>query len=229
MLPALCYYLYKKYRSRFRSPKINWARLRSGGLLIGFILAGTIPVVGQTQTRHYQVKRNGQVIGELSFQQQDSGGLKELKMQSHVKTRLLFGIEVRTEDFSTFKEGLLTYSYVRRNINGKQKEWRETKRANGKYVFSHSNSKVKSGSITYNMMRLYDQEPLAEKVVFSDHHQQLLEIKIISPHTYKIQLPGGGYNVYYYEKGVCQRVEVHHALYELHFELLPSTLLTLSK
>ena len=41
----------------------------------------------------------------------------------------------------------------------------------------------------------------------------MLAIKTISNHTYQIDLPEGGSNIYYYENGVCRKVDIRGALF----------------
>jgi len=78
---------------------------------------------------------------------------------------------------------------------------------------------LSSYPITYNMICLYDKEPVDVPKVYSDKFQQFLPIQTVADHHYRIKFPDGNFNEYYYKEGRCVRVEVHNSLFRSTFEL----------
>lgn len=68
-------------------------------------------------------------------------------------------------------------------------------------------------------MLLYCREPDDQAQVYSDNFQQFLQVKQVSPHVYRIDLPDGNYNFYSYTNGICSKVDIHHSLYTIQIQL----------
>ena len=130
------------------------------------------------------------------------------------------GINVNTEENAHFKNGKLISSKVVRHVNGKQKANNQTLFINNAYQTQSDNktSQIRE-PINYNLMLLYTSEPTNLSQVYSDNYLQFLEIKQTQPHTYRIILPDGNYNDYYFSKGICQQVIVYHSLYTIKIQL----------
>jgi hypothetical protein len=220
MITALVIWLYKKYIGKALSNRHYKARAKSLRFLILLLLLPHL-VFCEERTSSYAIKHNGNVIGQLIFSRTISGQDIFLKMNSHVKTRFIFGIDVKTSDQSHFSKGMLINSHVYRSVNGKEKE-------NKKTCFVNNNYQTRSGSktgkmdrpINYNMMMLYYDEPVKVSQVYSDNFQQFLSIKSLTRHSYRIELPDGNYNDYHFQNGICKLVEIHHSMYTIKMELI---------
>ena len=181
----------------------------------------TINSQAQEKTVNYNVLRNGTVIGQMQFSQKTNNNDVFLKISSEVKTRLIFGIDIKTEEGSHFKNGKLISSYVKRHVNGKEKANKSTQLIDSGYKTLAENKKgqIKQNYIDYNLMLLYSKEPVGENQVYSDSFQQFLVIKKTSIHSYRIVLPDGNYNDYHFLNGVCQKVELHHSLFTINIQI----------
>lgn len=219
MIPALIIWLCKKYIA----PKINRKNLahkavslKSTLLLVLFI--GSASTLFAQQSK-FNIKRNGSVIGQMSFSQKEEGENVFLKITSKVNTRFVFKIDVETEDVAHFRAGKLITSGVNRLVNGSAKEAKKTNWVNDYYEIQSGNkvSKLKQ-PINYNMMLLYCKEPINIPNIYSDNFQCFLPIKKSGAHQYRIDLPDGNYNDYHFENGVCKLVVVHHSLYTIKME-----------
>jgi hypothetical protein len=220
MIPALIIWLCKKYIL----PRINRkssSKLVSQALIILCCFALSFPVLASKLTKIYNIKRNGEIIGKLSFVQNIEGENVYLKITSQVSTRFVFKIDVQTEDLAHFKNGKLISSDVSRLVNGKAKDRKKTNLQNDGYELQ-SGSKFNSLNqfIGYNMMLLYTKEPLNINQVYSDNFQCFLPIKKSAEHLYRVNLPDGNYNEYHFENGVCKLVVVNHSLYTIRMELV---------
>lgn len=220
MIPALIIWLCKKYILP-RINKKNAAQLVRQALILLCCFTLTIPVFANRLTKIYNIKRNGEVIGKLSFVQNVEGENLYLKITSQVSTRFVFKIDVQTEDLAHFKNGKLISSDVSRLVNGKAKDRKKTSLQGGGYELQ-SGSKFNSLNqfIGYNMMLLYTKEPLNINQVYSDNFQCFLPIKKDAEHQYRVNLPDGNYNEYHFENGICKLVVVNHSLYTIRMELV---------
>lgn len=219
MIPALIIWLCKKYIA----PKINKKSIaqKAMGLksiLLIILFIGSIAPSFAQQSK-FNIKRNGAIIGQMSFLQKETGEDLFLKITSKVNTRFLFKIDVETEDVAHFKSGKLMTSGVKRSVNGSEKEAKETNWVSDYYEIKSGDktSRIKQ-PISYNMMLLYTTEPVDVQKIYSDNFQCFLPIQKNGAHQYRINLPDGNYNDYHFENGVCKLVVVHHSLYTIRME-----------
>jgi len=158
----------------------------------------------------------------VRFSETTSGGVDSLKVESNVKTKLVSTFIAHGLEYAIFSNGILLQSSIYRQLNGDEKANKQHRLDNGKYiVYKGKNSKViKSYPITYNMLSLYSREPENIGNVYSDNYETFLAIQKTGAHRYKISLPDGNYNYYYYKDGVLNLVEVHHSLYTANIVLV---------
>lgn len=195
--------------------------LKKKAVILFFFLGLASSVSAHLLVKTYNIKRNGEVIGKLSFNQNVEGENVYLKITSQVKTRFLFKIDVKTEDVAHFKNGKLISSDVSRLVNGKAKERKKTNLINDAYQLqSGATLNNLNQSIGYSMMQLYTKEPVNISQVYSDNFQCFLPIKKNAEHQYRVNLPDGNYNDYHFENGVCKLVIVNHSLYIIRMELV---------
>ncbi|WP_316776764.1 DUF6134 family protein [Pedobacter antarcticus] len=185
-----------------------------------FFLSLITGLAAQEKTVKYNILQNDNIIGQMKFcQKKDSGNLY-LSMVSSAKSRFVFSIEVNTEERAHFRNGLLVSSSVQRRVNGKEKANRQTHLINTSYQLkSERKTSRLNRPINNNLLLLYANEPSNLSQVYSDNYQQFLEIKQTSPHSYRIQLPDGNYNDYYFSDGICKEIILHHSFYTITMRL----------
>jgi hypothetical protein len=74
--------------------------------------------------------------------------------------------------------------------------------------------------VSYNQTSLYFTEPTAIKQLYSDIYLTMLDIKKVSNGVYKLLLPDGNVNYYYYTDGVCSKVKIDRMLFSVEFVLV---------
>jgi hypothetical protein len=180
-----------------------------------------LQVLSQEKKLTYHIKKNGSVIGNMGLTETSVGDKIVLKLDSKVETRYIFKVCATSKEETVFENGLITYSSIYRNLNGNEKE-------NKKLTIGLDNYKIETENkthilnfypIRYNMLCLYFSEPVLVKKVYSDNHQQFLDIRKLSAHFYQINFPDGNYSQYYYADGICQKINVHNAMYNVEIEL----------
>jgi hypothetical protein len=197
--------------------------LRGCSLFFVFIVGlGGFSAYGQEKTFNYAIKRGGSVIGSLQLLSKDSGAIRILKLKSAVKTSMILSIDVTAREEAFYQNGIMYYSLVYRNVNGDVKV-NKTHRLSGKKYLVSQHGKTESTSvfpIKHNILSLYLSEPVGLNEVYSDNHQRMLKIEKTGPHVYKVRLPEGNSQNYYYRNGVCNRIEVNNTLYTIVMELI---------
>jgi uncharacterized protein DUF6134 len=112
-------------------------------------------------------------------------------------------------------------SSIYRRLNGNEKVNKQHQENNGQYII-HAGQRseiTKTYPITYNMLSLYSKEPEDISRVYSDNFESFVSIQKTGQHRYKITLPDGNYNNYYYKNGLLVQVEIHHSFYSANIVL----------
>jgi hypothetical protein len=219
MIPALIIWLCKKYlapKTYKTSSSKSPVNPKSAATVLFMVCSFSSAFAQQSK---FNIKRNGEVIGQLYFQQKDDGDNIYLRITSKVQSRFVFKIDVETEDVAHFKNGKLLTSNVNRVVNGNAKEAKKTSWINHVYQLKTGDKTTTiKQPINYNMMLLYTKEPVNISEIYSDNFQCFIPIEKNGAHQYRINLPDGNYNDYHFENGICKLVVVNHSLYTIRME-----------
>jgi len=224
MIPVLIIWLIKHYRENTKgkttgvAPKIakKYLPFVAAILLLIILLIFSTNSYSQNKKFNYQIIRNGDKVGSLLFSETSTGDLDYLKMESDVKTRLIFTFTAHASEEAVYNNGILLRSSIYRRLNGTEKANKQHEATgNRQYLIRTGKTSefTKTYPITYNMLSLYSKEPENISKVYSDNFQTFLAIEKAASHKYKITLPDGNYNYYYYKNGILNLVEVHHSFY----------------
>jgi|ERR1051326_3180570 hypothetical protein len=230
MIPVFIIWLIRRYRQNLkRSRNIPLAlkkikeQLPGIGTHLLFIIILLVALKSNAQNRslNYQILRNGNQVGSLRFSETATGDMDYLKMESDVKTRFIFSFTAHANEEAVYYNGMLLRSSIYRQLNGNEKANKQHQADNKQYIIHKGKSSevTKNYPITYNMLSLYSKEPEKINQVYSDNFETFIAIQKTGAHKYKIELPDGNYNYYYYKDGVLNRVEVHHTLYSANIVL----------
>jgi len=225
MIPALIYFLIRHYQQKNIETvkKNNSIPFKVNKLILLLMLCMIIAITTSSQEKklEYQVKRNGTTVGNVHFTQNLTGKRVTLKMESEVKARFIFTFTAKAREESIYDNGILTWSSIYRKMNGTVKADKKMKAVGNAYTIYKDNKPetMNQYPIFYNMLSIYTVEPVTFSKVYSDNFQQFLDIKAVKDHHYKIEFPDGNYNEYFYEKGICCKIKIHHSLYSATIEL----------
>jgi hypothetical protein len=185
------------------------------------LLCTMTSINAQQKKLEYNIKRNGDVVGNIHFIQGVAGNRTVLIMESEVNTRFIFNFKAKAKEEVIYDNGIMVWSSIFRKLNGNVKVDKKTK-ANGSAYTVYKGSKTETLNnypIRYNMLSVYISEPVNITKVYSDNFQQQIDIQKIADHHYKIKFPDGNYNEYFYTNGVCSKIEIHHSMYSATIEL----------
>ena len=180
---------------------------------------GTV-LPNQAQQLHYLVRLGDEPMGDMRATK--TIGSKEkylieskIKIDKMIKFDLIYTIE------SIFEKNILLLSNVIETANGKTQTNSETKRnSTGYSVTTKKETKtIIHKGITYNLSKLYFEEPLGIKLIWSDSFGEMLTLKPSGEHRYELILPNGKSSFYSYIKGICTLVETEIVFGKLTFTL----------
>lgn len=195
--------------------------MKENNLSLIVLLSITISLHAQEKKLEYNIKRNGDVVGNIHFIQGIAGSRTVLTMESEVNTRFIFNFKAKAKEETIYDNGIMTWSSIFRKLNGNVKADKKTQAIGNVYtIYKGSKTEtLKNYPIRYNMLSVYLTEPLNVTKVYSDNFQQQIDIQKIADHHYKIKFPDGNYNEYFYTNGICSKIEIHHSMYRATIEL----------
>jgi len=218
MISLVILWLVKRYRSTEKAVRQSSLRKVAGLLLI--LLCFSCGLLSQKQAAVYDVIHNGEIKGTLVLNREADSGRLHIKIVTHVSTRILFRIAVKSIEEAVFEKGNLIYSSLYREVNGEEKVNQQLQLSGGSYrlISKETIADLPVFPIRFCVLLLYCQEPVNIKQVYSDNYHQYLEIKKAGQNKYQVIFPNGNSNYYCYENGICTRVEVDQ-FYQLEFRL----------
>ena len=227
MIPVIIIWLIRRYGEKNKIKNIAILLKNSKKYLRPFSLLFLVSLLSvnsysQNKVLTYQIVRNGNKVGTLRFSETSTGDMDYLKMESDVKTRFVFMFTAHSNEEAIYYNGVLLRSSIYRKLDGTEKANKQHQAGNQQYII-HAGQRTevtKNYPITYNMLSLYSKEPGNISQVYSDNFQSFIAIQRTDQHKYKITLPDGNYNYYYYKNGVLNLVEVHHSLYSANIVLI---------
>jgi len=192
-------------------------------MILVFLVSGSALLYSFMETDkklHYEVLRNGKVIGYLDALRKNNGEKVEYIMESNVKVSVIMDFALYSKVIGSFDKGMLTFGSIVRRVNGKDKANSKITWLNDRYLIEDKSESIElKEKITYTSACLMHEEPVNMQRIFSENYKRFIPIKAIKPHQYELQLPDGNRNFYTYSNGVCVSAEVNTTLTTAYFRL----------
>jgi len=192
-------------------------------MILVFLVSGSALLYSFMETDkklHYDVIRNGKVIGYLDALRKNNGEKVEYIMESNVKVSVIMDFALYSKVIGSFDKGMLTSGSIVRRVNGKDKANSKITWLNDRYLIQDKSESIElKEKITYTSACLMHEEPVNMQRIFSENFKRFIPIKAIKPHQYELQLPDGNRNFYTYANGVCVSAEVNTTLTTAYFRL----------
>jgi hypothetical protein len=203
-------------------------------IVVWIINLTTINGNGQTQVSTYDCIWKGEVIGSLYAEKTQNGNDINLVVSTAVKTRFIFEVAVETYASTTFKNGKLYAGNYVKNVNGSEKLSNAISLITNGYLLNSNSEKrfFETDAINNTSIAMYFSEPVNSKLLFSEMFLTYVPVICVEPGKYKIEMPDGSINYYYYAKGSLIKIEIHTRFFSVAFVLKPNTAkppLTLNK
>lgn len=224
----ITYLIYKMIRKYLKANALQAIRIRhifqiAFKLLLPLLLCLLLlKAVGQKSTLEYEVIRNNKVIGHTIVIGLKEPGKVTYQINAEIKVSIIKDFRAISNEETVFKNGIMVSSNFSRSLNGSVKGKRQTRLIDSIYQVVE-NGKISMhhlGRINLNISSLYLNEPIYTKRIYSDNHQQWLEIKQIKPHSYRLDLPDGNHTLYHFENGVCVRIDITQTFFNAQLVLI---------
>src|SRR3954467_9674010 len=188
----------------------------TAGLLLQMINASA-----QNTELKYSIMMNGSSMGFVKVQRTDIADKTKLSLESKAKKHFILSFEIYETHTEVFQNNVMTTASVLRQVNGKTKINKQMNFTGANCVVASEGkaSSISVKPVLWSVLNLYFAEPIKISEVFSDSFQQMLQIEELGNHAYKITLPDGNYNYFYYSNGICTKEIINHSLYTVQFIL----------
>ena len=165
----------------------------------------------------YKIMFNNSEMGSMILQRSGSAGKTQFSLESKAKKRFIVSFEIYETHTEVFQNNIMTTASVFRQVNGKTKINKQMsfEGSNYKIVTEGKTSTMALKPVLWSVLNLYFAEPVKINEVFSDSFQQMLKIEDTGNHSYKILLPDGNSNYFYYRNGICIKEVINHSFYKV--------------
>ncbi len=191
-------------------------------LILAFMQAS--PVLGgnspsHTQQLHYTVYVSGSNRGSLNAEIIRKAD-KSFDIRLETKLHFPFTDVVSLIQVHYTAQGLENAS-SQKHINNDLKEYFQTRRAEGGYtvVDVDGNKSIFPGKIPFSVGRLYHDEPVGMKELFSERLGTFVPIRTLKAGEYELLQPDGKKNVFVYRYGICTEMRTEMMACNVRFVL----------
>lgn len=172
------------------------------------------------QNLRYSIRLGNEKMGEMKASKTGSTKSK-YHLESRIKVEKMISIDFFYQIDASFEKNILQVSNAIETANGKEHTKSETKKNGNTYTVSTTKEKkiLANKGITYNLCKLYFEEPKEISSVWSDTFGEMLTIKKAGDQRYELVLPNGKSSFYTYYKGICTLVETEITFGKISFTL----------
>jgi hypothetical protein len=126
--------------------------------------------------------------------------------------------DMETEYYTVFKDGKMLSATSKNTMNEKQRSYSTVKLLEDHYrVNVDKKERIERGVIPESIATIYFEPPKNGRI-FSERHGMYCAVEKQNPSHYTLIKPDNRENHYFYENGVCTRVEVNLALATIRLE-----------
>lgn len=186
-------------------------------LLLCIILCSKL-LHSQTVNYQFEIKKSNRCIGTINLTHIHEGLSSSLLLLSEIKYRFILLFQASSKETAYFQDGILTHSSLYRQQSGSKTINQQTKKGDKYYTITSegkSNQYNSLSLINFHILCMYNTEPVNTPEVFIDKIQQMVPIKKMEAHHYRIELPDGNYNDYFYTDGYCKLIKVHQGFFDI--------------
>lgn len=190
-------------------------------LLLALLVSSVLLAQPATEVLNYDILLWGDTIGQMETSCTKTSTETRFKVTSDVLFKLMIKRNMQYFFDTRFRNGKLYYATTKNIVNEDVRSWSRVDQKESGFEFRDEDGTelLKIPPITFSILSLYYQEPLAVKKVFSERYGEYCSIEKDGDHTYKIKLPNGRHSIYSYKNGRCSQVKVDHPLATFYFVL----------
>jgi hypothetical protein len=177
-------------------------------------------LLNQGQNLHYLIRLDNEQMGDMHASK-TKGSKEKYLMESKIKVEKMIKVDLFYKIEAIFEKNILLLSNALETANGKEHTNSETiKNKSGYSVKTKKETKtIPHKGISYNLCKLYFEEPIGVNNIWSDTFGEMLTLKPAGEHRYELVLPNGKSSFYSYFKGICTLVETDFMFGKITFTL----------
>ena len=185
-----------------------------------YIATVLLSTLSFTQTRHYDVLLGDKIVGSVVAIKSIIGDEVTYKTDFKIKIRVFKTYNINSISTVTFKSGKLTKGntlvYKDNELDDETIIFREGL----KYFQQKSDEKkeITSADILTDVTKIYFHEPIKQSDIFTMRYLDFGTITKLEEGGYRLKLPNGDVNKYYFEGGMLDKIIANRTLYKLTFK-----------
>ncbi len=173
------------------------------------------------QNHHFSVHKGGREIGQITATLKESQNTQTYKIQSDVSFRILWkNYRRKTSNTVTYRNEYLDTSYSGIYMNNEMVDSSTIEQGINDYrafKFPDDRFVLNNVDLRFTTAKLYFQEPLEVKKVYSERFLQYCPIEALGDSRYKLHLPDDKVNYYTYKDDQLIAVLVERTWFNLEF------------
>ena len=190
-----------------------------GILLLSFFLIPGQASSGGDYTCKYGIMYSDNQIGVLSARKTENGTHTTYRLLTELTASLIKEFHIIYDLSATFDNGYLTKAFIRTAVN--QNTWDSTsiRWQDSRYRIKQQGEEsyyLNKAQCTLSTACLYFSRP-SEGQVFSEQYRELVAVTQVKPDVYKLKLPSGNANMYYYDEQGLKKVVVNDTPVQIRF------------
>ncbi|MTI39160.1 DUF6134 family protein [Fulvivirga lutimaris] len=176
----------------------------------------------KAQQHSYTINLRGDKIGEISATKTEDAGMTSYLVVSDVTFKVLWkSYNRKTEHNLIIENDRIKKSYSGIYMNKNKEDSASMEYLNNNYKcfkFPNKHFNLVNADISYFSAKMYFEEPVHIKSVFSERFLEYCPLEALGDHKYKLSLPNGKDNIYTYVDGKLVEVYVDRTWFSLKFE-----------
>ncbi|MDB5273893.1 MAG: hypothetical protein JWO58_2260 [Chitinophagaceae bacterium] len=190
-------------------------------LILIIPLGSSRPIV-EVQYHTYDIFVAENNIGKVTASKNVNGSMTTYSVQTNLSFKLLETYDVNYQLSSTYKNNYLVESALKNMVNGSLQDNVHIKWDGTQYTgqANQKNILIKE-KINQSIAKLYFQEPVDVKRVFSEKYMSFENITTDTPGDYVLHLGDGNKSHYIYNNKVCTDVISTKSFFKIQFKLRP--------
>lgn len=170
------------------------------------------------QNLKYKIMWKDKKVGQIDASKIIKDNITHYKISANAKINVVFSYHIDFLTQCAYSGKKMTSSYSNYKLNNKLKNETTINYYNSAYTCDNCEDFDSTiTSIGFSISKLYFVEPLSPGAVFSERFGEYVLLKKESDHTYKMNLPNGHHNTYYYKKGKLVKISIDRGFYSMDF------------
>jgi hypothetical protein len=188
-------------------------------LLLALSLLPTEAFSGDYDSCEYGIMYSDNQIGVLSAKKAKDSSNTTYRLLTELTASLIKEFHITYDLSVSFDHGYLTKAFIRTAVN--QSNWDSTsiRWQDSRYYIKKLGEEpyyLNEPKCTLSTACLYFRRP-AEGQVFSEQYSKSVTVKQVKPNVYRLKLPSGNANVYYYDDQGLKKVVVNDTPVQIRF------------